>query len=238
MSIDDGLHQPQLNQEKPISSFKLLKPPVVLISIFLIALMMGAIGIIIHQNTLFSDERASLQPLPTIMIQSSMPTLSPSSQHATAYPSSNMKIYRNERLGFEFRYPEFYEVMEEATNRVTFGSGGIPYITISTNQITDYKSYRLCEDIDEANMNWQKDFPCLYSGWEKEGEIIIETTLGGISAISFYIAEYVPDGDYRIMQTTDSPKIEVKMYISRAGLDWNFEQMLSTFKFLGQTHVK
>jgi hypothetical protein len=130
-----------------------------------------------------------------------------------------MKIYRNERLGFEFRYPEFYGVMEETTKGVTFGSGGISYLTISTDQITDYTSYRLCEDIDEANINWQKDFPCLQSGWEKKGNIA-ETTLGGVSAKSFYIAEGVPDWDYHIVQTTGSPKIEAKMYISGGRLDW------------------
>ena len=146
-----------------------------------------------------------------------------------AFPTSNMKVYRNERLGFEFKYLEGYEVIEETTSGVSFSPNatGNTYLSISTNQITDYKSLISCEYGVEPNI------PCLRVWDTRQGGTIFETTLGGVSAKSFDLVDGVPDGTYRIVQTTGSPKIEVKMFVSGGGLGWQFNQMLSTFKFLG-----
>jgi hypothetical protein len=188
------------------------------------------LGIRTNQNVSQSTQIVSFQPSPTITAQSTASTPSPSTTQAVPTPS--FKIYRNERLGFEFKYLEGYEVMQETTNRVSFGARGFPYLTISINQITDYKSYRPCEDIDETN---RQTFTCLESGegLGQEGAII-ETKLGQVSAKSFYILEWgTPHGgSYRIVQTNGSPKVEAKMFISGGGLDWQFEQMLSTFELL------
>jgi hypothetical protein len=161
-----------------------------------------------------------------------IPTLQPTATPTFALPTLKMKLYRNERLGFEFKYVEGYEVMEETTNMVSFNfvSHRLSYLTISTNEITNYKSYMPCKYSDDAN---KQTFPCLESGerWWQKGDII-ETTLGQVEAKSFYIAEGFPDAGYHIVQSNGSPKFEAKMFVSGAGLDSSFKQMLATFKFL------
>ena len=153
----------------------------------------------------------------------------PSNRLPTATPT--LKIYRNEKLGFELTYQEGFEVVEETADKVSFGYL-YPFLTISTNQITDYKFYKHCNETDG------KTYPCLESGerWGQDGDIA-ETKLGQVGAKSFYIdVEYpqkdYPHGVYHIVQTNSSPKIEAKMYISGEGLDGYFKQILSTFKIL------
>jgi hypothetical protein len=133
------------------------------IAIVVTATVTGAsgylLGIRTNQNIPQSTQRVTFQPSPTIAIQPSVSTPSPSPTQATPIPTLSMKIYRNERLGFEFKYFEGYAVMEETTNGVTYGFNGIPYITISTNQITDYKSYSLCQG------HWFRLIP---NAWDRE----------------------------------------------------------------------
>jgi hypothetical protein len=168
---------------------------------------------------------------PTKDLSATWPTLTQAS------PTPVLVTYRSEKLGFEFKHDAGYHVMEETANKVSFGFT-VPDLTISINQNIDYKSYRLC---NETN----KQSPCLESGerWGQQGAIT-ETTLGKMSAKSFYIIEdslyrynpYTPPHTvYHIVQTNDSPKIEAKMRLSNSGpeaFDSLFKQMLSTFKIL------
>jgi hypothetical protein len=207
------------------------------IAIVVTATVTGAsgylLGIRTNQNIPQSTQRVTFQPSPTIAIQPSVSTPSPSPTQATPIPTLSMKIYRNERLGFEFKYPEYYELIGETTNGATFGSSGIPYLTISINQITNYKNLEPCEYSNETNEAYRQIFPCLERGgrWGQKGDII-ETKLGRVAVKSFYIAEGFPDANYHIVQTSGSPKLEAKMYVSGGGLDPSFTQMLSTFKIL------
>ncbi len=172
------------------------------------------------------------------MTVTGQPTPSPLPTSTQPSPTPVLVTYRNEQLGFEFKYHAGYHVMEETANKVSIGFTA-PDLTISSNQITDYKSYRLC---NETN----KQTPCLESGerWRQQGDVV-ETTLGHVNAKSFYIAEdnpyrynpYAPPhAIYHIVQTNDTPKIEVKMRLADGGpeaFDLAFKQMLSTFKILG-----
>jgi len=180
------------------------------------ALLAGTGGYLVGTN------RSTSQYAEKALLQHTEAVISP-----TPIPGStaNWKTYKNEKLGFKFKYPESYHVMEETENGVSFGNDVHTYLTISINQIKDYKSYPLCKDADI--------YPCLDSGegWKQKGDIV-ETTLGGVSAKSFYISEGPGDGNYHIVQTTDSPKIEAIMYVSGGGLDGDFEQMLSTLEVL------
>lgn len=124
--------------------------------------------------------------------------------------------------------------MEETGDKVSFGFT-FPFLTISTNEIIDYASYRPCDET-------HKQVPCLERGekWGQQRDII-ETTLGHLRAKSFYIAgdyPYAPYNEdssyavYHIIQTNSAPKIEAKMFVSGQGFDLAFKQMLSTFKIL------
>jgi hypothetical protein len=167
-----------------------------------------------NQSTSQCEEKALLQPTEAVI----SPTPTPD-------PTANWKTYKNEELGFKFKYPESYHVREETQNGVSFGNDVNTYLTISINQIKDYKSYPLCKGA--------AIYPCLDSGegW-KQKQDVVGTTLGGVSAKSFYVAQGPGDGNFHIVQTTDSPKIEAIMYVSGGGLDGDFEQMLSTFDML------
>jgi hypothetical protein len=253
---NDFLHQPHPTQQKLTSSFKPLKPLALFVAVLLIALTAGTggylLGIRTNQNASQSTQRVSFQPLPTHAWSAPLPTSTqvgdlPQTEGCRpghwCDPSNRLpatpawKIYRNERLGFEFKYDEGIYAMEETVDKVSFGFT-YPVLTISTNQITDYKSYRPCEYSDENNI---QILPCLESGerWGQKGDII-KTTLGQVSAKSFYIAETYPTDAYphtyyHIVQTTGSPKIEAKMHIANSApetFDSAFKQMLSTFKML------
>jgi hypothetical protein len=236
MSSENDLpYQPHPIQQKPADSFKLLKPLALFTTILLITLMAGTGGYLLGRRTSQtapqSTQRVSFQPSSTITAQFSVSTPLPIPTQAITSPT--WRIYRNERLGFEFKYPEYYELIGETTNGATFGSSGIPYLTISINQITNYKNLEPCEYSNETNEAYRQIFPCLERGgrWGQKGDII-ETKLGRVAVKSFYIAEGFPDANYHIVQTSGSPKLEAKMYVSGGGLDPSFTQMLSTFKIL------
>jgi hypothetical protein len=114
-----------------------------------------------NHNVPQSDRRVSFHPSPTIIAQSTVSTPTPNPRQAMATPTLKIKIYRNERLGFELKHLELYKVMEETASGVSFGFGRSPYLTISLNPITDYKAYKPCKYGDEA---YRQTFPCLESG--------------------------------------------------------------------------
>jgi hypothetical protein len=216
------------------------------IIIVIIVFTTGTIGYLLElktyplttPSTQQSTQRNSLPLSDFYLTVTARPTYAtPWPTSTQASPTPILVMYRNEKLGFEFKHLEGYHVMEETANKVSFGFT-YPAITISTNQITDYKSYKLC---DEAN----KQTPCLENGerWGQKGDAA-ETKLGNINAKSFYIVEdypyrynpYTPAHTvYHIVQSNDTPKIEVKMHLSNSGpeaFDLAFKQMLSTFKLL------
>jgi hypothetical protein len=230
ISDSDLPHQADIVQQQPPRSFKLLILLTLIAAVLLTAILAGTggylLGIRTSQRMPQGAQSESFQLSPTTRAQTFMPTTSPISPQIV--PTDTWKIYRNERLGFEFKYfAPPYSVMEETTNTVSFGSNGFPYLTISTNQITDYKSLKPCEYGVEPHV------PCLRKWDTHQDRVIFDTTLGGVNAISFDLVEGVPDGTYRIVQTTGSPKLEAKMFVSGGGLGWQFNQMLSTFKFIG-----
>jgi hypothetical protein len=229
MTSDADLSHPPDTLKQPPRSFKPRKPLTLFAAVLFSALVAGTGGYLLGMNTSQripqSTQKVSFQPSPVTRVQPFMPTTSLISPKIV--PTDTWKIYTNERLGFEFKYPEPYSVIEEATNRVSFGSNRFPYLTISTNQITDYKSLKPCEYGVEPQV------PCLRKWDTHQDRVIFDTTLGGVNAISFDLVEGVPDGTYRIVQTTGSPKLEAKMFVSGGGLDREFNQMLSTFKFIG-----
>jgi hypothetical protein len=216
-----------------------------LAAVLLIVLVAGTGGYLLlmraNQNAPQNTQVIPFQPSPTLLVQfqrSLQATWSapvPTSTQISVTPI--YKLYRNERLGFEFNYLEGFELMEETADKVSFGYI-YPSLTVSTGEIIDYSSYRPCEYIDE---NTIKTLPCLESGVIRgqKGDII-ETKLGQVNAKSFYIAEKYPTeayphAYYHIVQTTSSPKIEAKMFLAHSApkvFDLAFKQMLSTFKLL------
>jgi hypothetical protein len=241
ISDRDLPHQQDTVQQQPPRSFKSLKLLVLLAAVLIAILIVGIgwylLGTRTNQNVSQSTQVIPFQPtLPAHFQRSLQATwFAPVPTSTQAGPTPIFKLYRNERLGFELHHEKGFEAMEETVDKVSFGYI-VPLLTVSTRGITDYKSYRPCEYIDEDNI---QTLPCLERGERcgQEGSII-ETTLGQVNAKIFYTDEYAPDGDYyppayyHIVQTADSPKIEAKMFVAGVGLDWYFKQMLSTFKIL------
>ena len=127
MDSDTGLPRQQHTTQKKLSSFKTLKPLAILIIILLIVLVVGTggylLGVRANQNASQDTQRVSFQISPPIKAQSFVSALSPSSTETIstptfAIPALKMKIYRNERLGFEIKHSDFYQIVNETSDSV------------------------------------------------------------------------------------------------------------------------
>lgn len=159
----------------------------------------------------------------------SSPIPSPTTITPNLEGTENWKTYQNNSLGIIFKYPPYYVVMEEKSDDIKLGLVQIkgvqplPVLDITKGKLTDTSSYLVCTE--------KSSFPCLNGkgAWE-QSENTISTKLDARNAKSIYYA-LGNDTQYHIIQTTESPFFELKMFVSGGGLDPTFKQMLSTFKF-------
>jgi hypothetical protein len=198
--------------------------------IVLTALIAGSAGYLLgtKQSTIQHSRKASLQPSGA----DTSPTL-------TLIPTSCLQVYRNEKLGFEFKYSNFYNISNETSESISLGqkasNGYITYLTISINPstFTNYTAYKPCLNEDISEEIYYTQVPCISKGeyWGQKDDIM-DTKLDGVSAKSFYLTEGLPDVHYHIIQTSSSPFVEAKMFVAGGGLESSFESILSTFKFI------
>jgi hypothetical protein len=143
------------------------------------------------------------------------------------------KTYTNKSGRYSLKYPETYSLIKEDGKSATFGFGignepPYPYLTVSSDVITDVNSYKLCSEL-QSDSGFT---PCIGGGddWGQSGNIV-DNALGGRKAKSFYLGGG-PDYAYHIVQTTEEPRIELKMNVAGGGLNDTFGKILSTFTFL------
>lgn len=153
------------------------------------------------------------------------PTLTESINSAE---TANWNTYVNEKMGIEFRYPDQYKLEKESGTDVSFsflfspGNQVSPSsLTISTSNITDVKKTKKCSEASSEDKT-----ECI------SGEIT-QIKLGGKDALSF---SYAPMGGFApiIIQTTNSPKIEMQYVVYGGGSETKLDQILATFKFTDQ----
>jgi hypothetical protein len=181
---------------------------------------LGVVAFLYYQN----------QQLKSMLANYQTPVASPTPT-ATTDPTANWKTYTNKALGIEFKYPESYSLLKETPNvEFGFGIGTEPpttYLTVS-KKLTDFSKYKECVPNGTT--------PCFNNiSWDQTANIA-DIKLGGAGAKSIYYTEGV-DGDHHVIQVASPQKLELKMYIAGGKLDYNFQQILSTFKFLGTTTI-
>ncbi len=123
-----------------------------------------------------------------------------------------------------FTMPDGYQVLSTNDKVSTYGSSDLEYLTI-TKGIT----INLNKLAQKCEMN-TPDY-CLDEGggWGQK-EKVMNATLDGVPARSFYISGGV-DNAYHVVQTTTDPIVELKMYVAGGGLDATFQKILTSFKF-------
>jgi hypothetical protein len=138
--------------------------------------------------------------------------------------TDSWQTYTNMPHNFSIRYPESYQLIEENSEKVTFGFRStpaddlFPYLTISFSP--KYKPI----DIPKCDGISQK-FPCVSTSPSSSDSLI-----NNVDIQKFDIKTGLVDSDYRIVQIIDK-NIEFQMYVAGGGLSNSFDQILSTFKF-------
>ncbi len=185
-------------------------------SIFLVISLAG-VGVLAYQNWTLQQQVASLQSQPT-----PTSTLTPST---TVDPNGNQLPST-----FTFKLPTGYQAMQSLESKASYGFDNYEYLVISKEfSITTegLRSSTECGNLISGQFCLDKG-----KGWGQENDIA-DITLDGIPAKSFYMSGGV-DNAYHVVQTTQKPLLELRMYVAGGGLDQTFSQILSTFKFLDQ----
>lgn len=127
---------------------------------------------------------------------------------------------------YQFDLPEGYVLQSSSPDHTAYGADGSEYLRISRNQMMDPSELTPCSQRNSEEF-------CLADGknWGQGGDIV-ETSIAGVPAQSFYIAGSGPDNAFHIVQTTQAPNIQLKMYVAGGGLDQTFASILSSFTFV------
>lgn len=116
--------------------------------------------------------------------------------------------------------PNYLELMNASTNIVRYGFQDVEYLEVTNYhaiQLTQLKPRSQCGNLTAGSY-------CL-------GSDVTDITVGGVPAKSFYI-DGGTDISYRVVQTTQAPILEFKMYIAGGGLDQRFQDFISSLTFI------
>lgn len=223
MIIEENSVQPVVTESKRKLVFLF-----VFVTFLIIAL--GIIGFLAYQN--YQLQQKITQNTTSSVPPETAPTIIPTS---VADPTANWKTYTDNTLGFEFKYPNNYNPVTSSingqidNNRIDFEANSASYLSLIKQNLITYDEKNLCSPNTKV-------YPCIHATGSNQKTPVTMIRLGEKSAKSYYVAVAGgPDNDYHIVQTNESPLIELRMYISGGGLDQKFDQILSTLKFLDQT---
>jgi hypothetical protein len=231
---EDVPPQPQLGQQRPTTHFKSLKPLSIIAAVFLIALVAGTGGYLLERQEtgLSTQPKQSVrapainQSLETIVQPSSSPFI-PATPGSPV--STNWQTYTNQKYSFSISYPPGWKYLEVPTptyqtefDEVWFTSPDIPFPPPQTNARSPV-TIRITKS--DPSINWP---PQYFRDYKEEPFKLRNSEGKKISGIS--IAEEAQRtviianiGDVYILALPGS-------FDSRSIR--NFEQILSTFKFL------
>lgn len=143
---------------------------------------------------------------------------------ATTQPNSSSTA-----TNYTFAVPAEYSLITETELTKSYGVNDVVYLTITEGITVD--PYDLAQGCYLDDRRVSAKF-CLDdgSGWG-QGAPIVNLSLGGIPAQSFYIMVGV-DSAFHIVQTTTDPIVELKMDVAGGGLEKKFEEILESFEFV------
>ncbi len=138
-------------------------------------------------------------------------------------PGSSTKFLRS---SYSISLPQGYSQRQSTDNLVTYGFDDADYLHISSIPSITLTQVTQCKG--------QNPIPgqfCLSegTGWGQTSDVE-DITLDNIPAKSFYIYGGV-DNAFHVIQTTQKPTLELKMYVAGGGLDQTFNNILKSFKF-------
>ncbi|HRN96078.1 MAG TPA: hypothetical protein PLD54_01390 [Candidatus Levybacteria bacterium] len=194
------------------------KKMLIIAGIIVLLLISGLAGFAFFNQKAVSDK--VVPPTP--------PTTTPTATDLTA----NWKTYRNEEYGFSFSYPMRYHNIREENNKIYLGEGGIPEIVITTNRNdfnSEYTQIRPCAVVPYPTMP-SDEGECLTDAPGTNNGILI-TQIDNVPAIRFTIHHMFPGLKTTIVQTTQSPDIEIIKYYADTG-PHDIDHILPTFKFI------
>ncbi|MDP3726801.1 MAG: hypothetical protein Q8Q96_00620 [bacterium] len=203
-----------------------------LIIVFVVIISSGATYLILNSQPPKRPPPQIVQPTPTPTISQPSPTPDLYTE-GTRSTTANWKIYTNKQYSFQFKYPPDYRIEREDSDKVIFSSLFQPgdqiipaSLTVSWGATTDVNSLKKCEGFDRGN---NLPYSC------KESLEVKAITVNSIRIIRFDIYSGVGDNQAKyeyIAQTQSSPKIEFRQYVYGGGILKNFNQILSTFRFI------
>lgn len=129
---------------------------------------------------------------------------------------------------FSVTLPDPFRLMHSSINVAAYGFDNFEYLVVTDTPTININSLR---SPSECN-NLKPGQYCLNrgGGWGQAKDIA-DITVDKIPAKSFYISGGV-DNAYHVVQTTQAPYLEFKMYVAGGGLDQRLADFLSSFRFL------
>jgi len=143
---------------------------------------------------------------------------------------STFKFIENNPLNstFSVTLPDPFQLMRSTKNIASYGFDTVEYLVVTNIPTINLKTLRPSTECGNLTAG---QF-CLNDGkgWGQAKDIA-DVIVDGIPAKSFYISGG-NDNAYHVVQTTQAPVLEFKMFVAGGGLDQRFQNFLATIKFL------
>lgn len=180
-------------------------------------LILASSVIVFVTSVLLKNSQVAHQPPITQPSLTPLPTL----RH---FDTTGWKTYKS-RLGVTLKYDPFYNPIQ----KFELPNVGEPTFIVSSNFNFIKENIPPCKTYKEKL--------CLIPGknWQQQNDLQ-EIVLDGKPAYSFFIQSATTrEGGstvLHVIQTKDTPKIEIALSVDGMGGEETFQQILSTFKFL------
>ena len=127
---------------------------------------------------------------------------------------------------FSVTLPDPFRLMRSTENIASYGFDTVEYLVVTNIPTIKLQTLRSSTECGKLTAGQY----CLYSEGTGQTKDIADVTVGGIPAKSFYISGGNDDA-YHVVQTTQAPVLEFKMFVAGGGLDQRFQNFLATIKF-------
>lgn len=189
-----------------------------LASLLIILLMvLGISGYLIYSGKIIIHKSQSTVPYDIYK----KTNINPDSTSSTE--TANWKIYQNIKMGFELKYPPYYQIDRESDDEISFSGSYYPgnqktTDVVITSKVTDLSKLKECSNDNSTD-------PCFSNKKDIE--------LAGKKAVSFELRYGGGGFGFSYRAQTVVPKLEIYKVVYGGGDSKGLlDQILSTFKFI------